>query len=395
MQRRLDGYTLNELAGFGATGEVWRARPQAGGPDVALKWLSAAAIDIEKLEASGLRDFRHPHVARLLDIRRDGSSVVLVYEFVIGLSLAVLLAERERLSGSEAVTLLTPIAEALGAAHDVGLLHAQLTPSAVLVTPDGRPILTDLGLWQSRREGPATTSASTGLDYLDPGVARGGSPTTASDVFGIAAIGYHVLTGRPPWSVGTGVDTWELAAQGSGVDLGPLYTGAGSKLSEVIARGLDELPSSRGCARDFAADVRDAAEPEPLHLVGRYLWPDLPPPAQERAPEDGPEPGSGRVDSLDIAGEVRRGGSARHAAVPGTRRERAAQATTRGSGLGLGFEPKSRFSSVTRLVPRRAVVSACVSLAVLGVIVLVLGWNASKAVPAQAGALIGTESGLS
>lgn len=403
MQRRLDGFTLHELVGFGATGEVWRARPQAGGADVALKWLAADAIDVDKLEACGLRDLRHPHLARLLDIRRDGSSVVLVHEFITGVSLAVLLAERHRLSGSEVVTLLTPIAEALAAAHDAGLLHADLTPSSVLVTPDGRPIVTDLGVWQSLRRESLMATAPPRLDYRDPCVARGGSPTTASDVFGAAAIGYHALTGRAPWSAGPGADTgenwdtsetgqgretwetwetWEKAVGGSGVDLGPLHGAAGSALSEVIARGLSDRPESRGTARDFATDVRDAGEPEPLHLGGPYLWPDLPPTQASQPAEDGREPARvGRgTRGLDIAGAVRRGGSARHAAGAGARRERVPQAGR----LGLDAAP-SMFGSVPRRVPARAVFSACVALAVLGMIVLGLGFDTPPPVPAEAG----------
>ncbi len=382
MQRRLDGFTLNELIGSGATGEVWRARPQAGGADVVLKWLAADEIDIEKLAASGLCEFRHPHVARLLDIRRDGSNVVLVHEFVSGVSLAGLLAERDRLSGSEVVTLLTPIAEALGAAHRAGLLHASLSPSAILVTPDGRPMVTDLGIWQSLRTDSAAASASTRLGYGDPEVARGGSPTPESDVFGVAAIGYHALTGRPPWSAGAGADNWERACEGSGVDLEPLLSGSGARLIDVIARGLSDRPSDRGAARDFAADVRDAAEPEPLHLSGPYIWPDLPSPVP--AGQVGPDPAAGKGGSraLDITGEVRRGSSARHAAMTGTKRKRPDRASTV---LGLGRGAPSRFGSAARLVPRRAVVSAGLALSLLAVLVLVLGGRSSEAGPDQAG----------
>jgi len=384
MQRRLDGFTLNELVGFGATGEVWRARPQTGGADVALKWLDAEAIDIDRLDNSGLRDFRHPHVAQLLDVRQDGSSVVLVHQFITGVSLAALLAERERLSGSEVVTLLTPIAEALDAAHEAGLLHANLTPAAVLVTPDGRPIVTDVGIWRSLRTGSATRPGSTRLEYLDPGVARGSSPSKATDVFGIAAIGYHALTGRPPWSANARTDTWELAAVEQNVDLAPLGGRAGSRLIDVIARGLSDNADRRGSAGEFAADVCEAAEPEPLHLSGPYLWPDLP----SSAAEERSEPALADTRTLDITGEVRRGAAARHAAASRVSREPPPDASI----LGTNLDRLSRFGSAARLVPRRALVSAGVTLAVLAAIVLALGWNASKAVPARAGAPIGPAS---
>lgn len=376
MQRRLDGFTLIELVGFGGTGEVWRAKPDGDGPEVALKWLTAETVDTEKLCGSGLRDFQHAHVARLLDLRRDGPSVVLVQEFVPGVCLAALLSERERLTSPEVVTLLTPVAEALGAAHSAGLLHGNLTPSAILLTPDGRPIVTDLGVWQSL---DGTASATARLEYLDPSVARGESPTAASDVFGVAAIGFHALTGRPPWPAGTGVDSWELAAEGVAVDLTLLHSGPPARLADVIARGLSEHPDRRGSAQDFAADVRDCLEPEPLHLAGPCLWPDLPPAAESDSVP-------GEAAPMDIAGEVRRGSSARHAAAPGTRRERAPLADLV---PGIGDMSQSRFRAAARIVPRRAIVAALVALAVLAVLVLGLGWNASNTVPARAGGPLG------
>ncbi|MDQ4037746.1 MAG: serine/threonine protein kinase, partial [Actinomycetota bacterium] len=309
MQRSLDGFTVIELVGFGAIGEVWRARPDDGGADVALKWLTAATVDTERLAAARLRDFRHPHVARLLDLRRDGSCVVLVQEFVAGVSLATLLTERGRLSSAEVVTLLTPVADALGAAHAAGLVHGSLTPSAVRLTPDGRPVLTDLGIC------PALTGAPSGterLEYLDPSVTQGCPLTAASDVFGVAAIGFHAVTGGPPWAGGTGADPRQLATEGARGDLLPLHIGVPGRLADVIARGLSEQPERRGSAQDFAADVRAALEPEPLHLAGPLLWPDLPT-IEPAETVDQDSAGSGPAP-FDIAGAVRRGSSARHAA---------------------------------------------------------------------------------
>ncbi|MDQ3476072.1 MAG: serine/threonine protein kinase [Actinomycetota bacterium] len=404
MQRSLEGFTLIELVGFGATGEVWRARPDSGGAEVALKWLTDESFDTDQLSCSRLHDFVHPHVARLLELRRDRSGVVLVQEFISGVSLATLLTEREQLSGAEVVTLLTPVADALGAAHDADLLHGNLTPSAVIVTPDGRPMLTDLGVWQILA---VPNPGAARLEYLDPSVARGGPVTKASDVFGVAAIGFHALTGRPPWAAGSGADMWELAAESAGVDLRPLHASTPAPLAHVIARGLSEQPRHRGSAQAFAADVRDAVEPQPLHLAGPYVWPDLPPLAEDLDRTSGPAvpaalatvqespSNASRTASADIAGEVRRGTSARHAATPSTRRERdERRSALRHPVGGFGYDPPSRLRSAARVVPRRAVVCALVALAVLAVVVLGLGWNASKSVPAaQAGAPLGTVSG--
>ncbi len=384
MQRRLDGFTVLELVGFGGSGEVWRARPDDGGADVALKWLVADGLDPDPAEVSAVRDFQHPHAARLLDIRQCGSSLVLVQEFIAGVSLATLLTQRDRLSSAEVVTVLTPVAEALGAAHDAGHLHGTLAPTEVLITADGRPIVTGIGMWQCLG-GAATgkSGAAARWEYADSCVARGGPPTSASDVFGVAAIGFHAVTGRAPRIASTGEQTWELAADGDSVDLSLLRTGARTRLGEVIARGLAEQPGSRGSAQDFSRDVREAIEPEPLRLAGPYLWPDLPPtPDQGRAESmaNGSDPAG-----VDIAGEVRRGGSAARHAVPVPR----AGPCLRGRGSpsrapGIGWQPLSRIRAASRIVPRRTVVTACVCLAVVGLIVVCLGGNAVQSTPAQA-----------
>lgn len=365
MQRRLDGFTLVELIGFGETGEVWRARPHDPGPEVTITWPADGALDETALRSARLKEFKHPHVRQLLDIRRDGSSVVLIHQFVAGVSLADLLAERERLSSAEVVTLLTPIADALCAAHEVGLIHGNLTPTAVLVTPDGRPMLTELGLAKSL--GDTAASKPPEPEYLDPAVDGGEPPTAATDVYGLAAIGFRALAGHPP--------------------CGEASIGPDSRLAEVLARGLSERPQDRGSARAFAADVRDALEPEPLLLAGPYVWPDLPPLAEPDA--DGPDAARRRADSMDIASEVRRGGAARHTAAPVGRGQRGPHDVA-GSGLALGRSWALRTGA--RVVPRPAVIAAVIVLAALCVIVLGLGWNSSRGVPAQAGAPIGSES---
>lgn len=391
MQRRLDGYTLIEFVGVGGSGEIWRARPDDRGPEVTLTWLVDDAVeepgtDIDRLRVARLRAFEHPHVARLLDLLRAGSGVVLVEEFVPGVSLASLLADRDRLSSAEVVTLLVPIAEGLGVAHEAGLLHGNLSPSAVVFTADGRPILTELGVRQCLGPGLGTASApgqgagAVARDYLDPTVARGAAPTEASDVFGLAAIGFHALTGRPPQAAGSDSPTRRPAADGDGTALSPLDDATPARLSEVIARGLADHPRRRGSARQFAADVGQALPPEPVQLPVPHAWADLP--ASQGATEVADRRPGTDPPAMDIAGEVRRGGSARHAAADKPRSQRVRRAAG-----------PTKLRTAARLVPRPAVVGALVSLAILAIVIVGLGWNASKAVPAQAGAPIGLASG--
>ncbi len=120
----LPGYDVEALLGFGATGEVWRAREQATGDTVALKRLRAgadpSAVDALRREASLLRSLDTPYVVRLRDVLGSGEGTVLVLDHAPGGSLAALLARRGSLEPGEVVTVGAPLAQALAAAHAAG-----------------------------------------------------------------------------------------------------------------------------------------------------------------------------------------------------------------------------------------------------------------------------------
>ena len=145
------GYRLDRLLGRGGSGEVWRARPRAGGAAVAVKVLVAGDAERQAREAALLGALDHPHLVRLHEVvhqpRRGGPArVALVLDLLEGGSLAALLARRGRLRPGEVVTALAPVAAALACAHEQGVVHGDLSPGNVVFTAEGRPVLTDLGV---------------------------------------------------------------------------------------------------------------------------------------------------------------------------------------------------------------------------------------------------------
>jgi serine/threonine protein kinase len=262
------GYRLEELLGRGGSGEVWRAVPRSGGPAVAVKLLVAGDAEQQAREAALLGELDHPHLVRLHEVvhapRRGGQPrVALVLDLLAGGSLAALLARRGRLRPGEVVTALAPVAAALAHAHDRGVVHGDLSPGNVVFTAEGRPVLTDLGV--ARVLGEEAAGEVTPA-YVDPTVARGGPPTPASDVFGVAAAAFHALTGVAPWNAATPADTLRVAAEGVLPDLAELAPGAPTDLLAVIARGLSADPHDRGSAAALALDLRHACRPEPVRL---------------------------------------------------------------------------------------------------------------------------------
>ncbi|MFQ1000966.1 protein kinase domain-containing protein [Modestobacter sp. SSW1-42] len=262
------GHVLEELLGRGGSGEVWRARPRAGGPPVAVKVLVRGDPERQEREAALLGELDHPHLVHLhevvrREVRGAPAQVALVLDLLEGGSLATLLARRGRLRPGEVVTTVAPVAAALAHAHDRGVVHGDLSPGNIVFTAEGRPVLTDLGT--ARLVGD-TARAEVTPAYVDPVVARGGAPGPASDVFGVAAAAFHALTGVAPWNAAEPRGTLTVAATGRLPDLALLAPEAPEELVRVVLRGLSDEPHERGSAAAFALDLRHACRPEPVRL---------------------------------------------------------------------------------------------------------------------------------
>jgi len=194
-------------------GSVWLATDEVLGRTVALKQLTPPAAG-GATEARATREARlaarlsHPNVVAVFDLVREDSQPWLVMEYVEGCTLARLVADRGPLSPDEAAAVLTQVTDGLRAAHAAGIVHRDVKPSNILVTPDGRAKLTDFGV--ARGSDADATLTQTGLvtgspAYLAPELASGGVATPASDAWALGATLFHILTGRPPYDVGDNV----------------------------------------------------------------------------------------------------------------------------------------------------------------------------------------------
>lgn len=206
-------YTLERELGHGGMGAVWLGVDDVLGRQVALKQLTppaaggAPAVRAAR-EARLAARLSHPHVVAVFDLVTEESQPWLVMEYVDGLSLSKLVAERGPLSPDDAAALLAQVADGLDAAHGAGVIHRDVKPSNILVTPDGRAKLTDFGV--ARGTDADATLTQTGLvtgspAYLAPEVATGGGATPASDAWSLGATLFHLVTGRPPYDVSDNV----------------------------------------------------------------------------------------------------------------------------------------------------------------------------------------------
>jgi hypothetical protein len=255
------GYEVGELIGYGGAGEVWRARDLATGEVVALKRLhvrGASAAQRLRREAAILAAVAGPHVIGVRAVVVDGDDALLVLDHAGGGSLATVLAVRGRIEAPEVVTVLAPLAAALAAAHDRGLVHGDITPANILFTVDGRPMLADFGVAHAIGLGSDVVEGTVG--YVGPEVAAGAAVSTASDVYALGAIGYAALVGHPP------SEPEQEPGPGNepGDELATAAPSAPPALVSAIEAALAVDPFARPDARALAAAILDACAAGPV-----------------------------------------------------------------------------------------------------------------------------------
>ena len=203
-------YDVGREIGRGGMGAVWLGRDTVLNRDVALKRIGllpgAGAPDLERAEREARLAARlnHPHVVAVYDLITEDGANWLVMEYIEGVTLAALVKNDGALSTDEAAGLVRQAADALAAAHGAGIVHRDVKPSNMLVTPAGDVKITDFGIARAEADASLTqTGLVTGSPaYLAPEVASGASATDRSDVWSLGATLFHTLAGHPPYDVG-------------------------------------------------------------------------------------------------------------------------------------------------------------------------------------------------
>ncbi|MFL6119426.1 serine/threonine-protein kinase [Actinophytocola sp.] len=205
-----------EQIGSGAMGVVWKAQDERLGRIVAIKRLvvryGLSSTMTEEVRRRAMREARiaarlqHRNAIALFDVAEDEGDPILVMEFLPSKSLSAVLEERGTLPPNEAAEIGAQVAEALAAAHAVGVAHRDIKPGNILLAENGTVKITDFGISRALDDGTVTTQ--TGMlagtpAYLAPEIARGDDPSRASDVFSLGSTLYHAIEGWPPFGTNT------------------------------------------------------------------------------------------------------------------------------------------------------------------------------------------------
>ncbi|MFC4503131.1 MULTISPECIES: serine/threonine-protein kinase [Streptomyces] len=291
-------YRLADSIGSGGMGRVWRAHDELLHRAVAIKELTAALYVAEadraillartRAEARAAARINHSAVVTVHDVLEHDGRPWIVMELVEGRSLADAVKEDGRVEPTEAARIGMWVLRALRAAHSAGVLHRDVKPGNVLLSHDGRVLLTDFGIAQIEGD---TTITRTGevvgsVDYLAPERVRGHDPGPSSDLWALGATLYTAVEGRSPFRRTSPLTTLQAVVEEEAAD--PQYAGP---LGPVITALLRKDPATRPDTAETAQLLAEAVEGRRPHAAQAFV------PTQYGGPGGQRERGTGSSDT--------------------------------------------------------------------------------------------------
>lgn len=201
-------YELKARLAIGGMGEVWQAVDKVIERNVAIKILKEEYLGDKafrerfRAEARHAALVNHEGIASVYDFGEEEGSAYLVMELVPGEALSTII-ERERfLSPERVLDIVAQTASALHAAHQAGLVHRDVKPGNLLITPDGRVKITDFGIARAVDQVPLTATGQVmgTVQYLSPEQASGKSATALTDIYSLGIVAYEALAGKRPFA---------------------------------------------------------------------------------------------------------------------------------------------------------------------------------------------------
>ena len=201
-------YELDSRIAIGGMGEVWEATDHVIGRTVAIKILKdeymgdPGFLERFRAEARHAALVNHEGIASVFDYGEENGSAFLVMELVPGEALSTILEREGSLSTDKTLDIVAQTAAALQAAHAAGLVHRDIKPGNLLITPDGRVKITDFGIARIADQVPLTATGQVmgTVQYLSPEQASGHPASPATDIYSLGIVAYECLAGKRPFT---------------------------------------------------------------------------------------------------------------------------------------------------------------------------------------------------
>ncbi len=278
--QKFGGYTILNLLGHGGMGEVYLARDERLGRKIAIKllpgFLPAHADWRERFgrEARAAAAISHPNIAHIYEVGESDGLPYIAMEYVAGKSLRAYLRENRGLSEAEAVKIAAQIAEALTAAHSVGIVHRDIKPENVVLRDDGYAKVLDFGIAKPGENAPVEER---GLivgtpRYMPPEQLRGEEADPRADVWSLGVVLYEMLTDKTPFQ---GENRHTIAARildEKPVEFGSADTKISAPVGKILRRALAKNVDERyASAAEMLRDLQSVEAKSSANNAKKWL----------------------------------------------------------------------------------------------------------------------------
>jgi serine/threonine protein kinase len=247
-------YQLEEQIGSGGMAVVYRARDLMLERTVAIKLLREDySLDPSfrerfRQEARAAANLTHPNIVTVHDFGLDAKHLFIVMEFMPGTNLKTLLRQRGRISVDETIILIIQACAGVGYAHRAGLVHCDIKPQNILITPDQRLKVVDFGIARAlasiHPEEKAEVVWGSPL-YFSPEQAAGEAPSPASDVYSLGVVMYEMLTGLLPFNSESPTELARMHREEMPPEPRKVNPSIPPALDQILLKVLSKEPSAR------------------------------------------------------------------------------------------------------------------------------------------------------
>lgn len=275
-------YTILSLIGSGGMGSVYLAENKyIRQQKVAIKVINANMVNDftrqrMKEEAEHLASLDHPNIVRFMNYHADNEgNIYLVMEYAEGMSLDKFISKKNGLIVEERIApMFEPLLDAVGYAHRKRILHRDIKPNNIIITPDGTPKILDFGIATLMREDNESAGQIIGTpSYMSPEQVRGETLDERSDIYSLGVVLFQMMTGRQPYDTTT-MNEMEIMQKVTGEPLPPMrsyYKHISDKVQRVVDKATAKDKQKRfSTCQEFKQALHSAIYPEKVSRGVKY-----------------------------------------------------------------------------------------------------------------------------
>ncbi len=264
--QKVGRYDLIEKIAEGGMGTVYKGRHVETGQIVAIKIVPAHmttnSVFIKRFEQeyNAAKFLDHPNIVKAIEFGRQGGTPFLVMEFVEGESIGQKIEREGKLAEGEAIKIIGQVAQGLHKAHKLGLIHRDVKPDNIVLTPDGQVKLVDLGLVKEIEADLNLTRTNRGLGtphFMAPEQFRNAKNADARcDIYSMASSLYMMVTGELPFKACGPLDAWMKKINNEITSPRQVVPGLSERVDWAIRRSMSADPAQRAAScREFIEDL--------------------------------------------------------------------------------------------------------------------------------------------